>query len=104
HYTLRFTIGAVRFDTAPVELQINSDGQTNALARDKLFDALLSPLIGSDGGDGLLHLAKSAKLASGVVRGYNGSQIFDTTYATTDPGEPQPCGVSSGASYWLSYQ
>jgi hypothetical protein len=38
------------------------------------------------------------------VRGYTGSQIFDTTYATTDPNEPLHCGVTGGSSYWLMYQ
>ncbi|HEY2953148.1 MAG TPA: immunoglobulin domain-containing protein [Verrucomicrobiae bacterium] len=113
-YTLRVRIGSVRFELVPTELQINSDGQTNALARDKLMDAAGSPLIGSDGsggggngggggGSGLLF--RSASLAAGgVVRGFNGSQIFDTTFATTDPNEPLHCGVASDASYWLAYQ
>ena len=43
-------------------------------------------------------------LTVGVVRGYNGTQIFNTTFATTDPNEPQHCGVVGGASYWFAYQ
>ena len=42
--------------------------------------------------------------ALGVVRGYNGSQVFNTTFATTDPAEPPHCGVTGGSSYWLLYQ
>jgi hypothetical protein len=42
--------------------------------------------------------------APGVVRGYNGSQIFNTTYATSDPAEPAHCGQASGATSWFSYQ
>src|SRR5262249_35131033 len=39
-----------------------------------------------------------------LIRGYNGSQIFDTTYATVDPAEPPHCASSNGISYWLAYQ
>ena len=111
-YRLRVTIGAVRFFTDPVEIQINSDGQTNALARDKLLDSLGSPLIGDDGGGSTLlvggvarrALGSASPLGLGVVRGYNGSQIFNTFYATADPAEPAHCGVIGGASYWLIYE
>ena len=40
----------------------------------------------------------------GVTRGYNGSQVFNTTYATADPAEPLHCGVAGNSSYWLQYQ
>ena len=110
-YSLRVSIGSVKFFTTPTEIQINSDGQTNTLARDKLLDSEGSPLIGSDGsGSGLLAPIRRSVVASagasliGVVSGYNGSQIFDTTYATSDPNEPPHCGVTGGASYWLLYQ
>jgi hypothetical protein len=106
-YSLRVSIGSVRFFTDPVELQINSDGETNTLARDKILDAPASPLIGDDGTGGSFAPSGAIhKLAGtiGVVRGYNGSQVFDTTFATIDPTEPPHCGVSGGASYWLSYQ
>lgn len=104
-YTLRIDLGDVRFETVPVELQINSDGQTNALARDKLLDALNSPLVSDDGG-GLLRAAalRLSAASVGVSRGYNGSQVFNTTYATPDPGEPQHCGINGSASYWYAYQ
>src|SRR5215472_1984925 len=109
-YSLRVKIGSVTFFTMPTEIQINSDGQTNALARDKLLDSTNSPLIGSDGGGPSPHIMRFAASGgsttplTGVVRGYNGSQIFDTTYATSDPAEPAHCGVTGGASYWLAYQ
>lgn len=108
-YTLRIDLGDVRFETPPVELQINSDGQTNALARDKLIDALTSPLSPTDddggGGGGLFRAASGPIVAAGagVSRGYNGVQVFDTTFATPDPGEPVHCGISGGASYWYAY-
>ena len=105
-YTLRIDLGDVRFETSPVELQINSDGQTNALARDKLLDALNSPLVPEDGGGGGFLRAAAGQIvaaAGGVSRGYNGSQVFNTTYATPDPEEPQHCGLTGSASYWYAY-
>jgi len=105
-YTLRIDLGDVRFETAAVELQINSDGQTNALAKDKLFDALSSPLRPEDEVGGGLRVAAVQFFAAsvGVARGYNGSQVFNTTYATADPAEPNHCGLNGGASYWYAYQ
>jgi Immunoglobulin domain len=53
---------------------------------------------GGGGGGGLLRAA-----AAGVTRGYNGSQVFNTLYASSDPSEPQHCGLVGGASYWYAY-
>jgi hypothetical protein len=107
-YSLRVTLGAVRFFTSPVEIQINSEGQTNVLAQDKLLDAPGSELKGSDGSGGSPFTRAGGPLGPtpmiGVVRGYTGSQIFDTTYATTDPNEPPHCSITGGSSYWLMYQ
>ena len=115
-YQLRVSIGSgnnrVRFFTDPIEIQINSDGITNALAQDKLFDALATPLLGDDGsgGSGLVFRSlfngtrPPAPASLGVASGYNGSQVFNTTFATLDPNEPPHCGVTGGASYWLVYQ
>ena len=124
-YQLRVTVGngnnRVRFFTTPVEIQINSEGSTNTLAQDKLLDASGSALQGEDGTGGggphVLPIPLPPRLGSiflprpkprpadlGVVRGYNGSQVFNTTFATIDPAEPPHCGVKGGASYWLMYQ
>jgi hypothetical protein len=106
-YSLRISIGNVRFFTTPVEIQINSDGANQTLAQNKLLDSSVSPLIGDDGhhggGPGPIFPPPPGPTI-GVVRGYNGSQVFNTTLATADPAEPPHCGVSGGASYWLMYQ
>ena len=99
-YRLRLVVGDTRFFSAPVEVQINSEGQTNALARNKIEDAQNSGITPGGGSPNL----KRAKLAGEVARGYNGSQVFNTTYATRDPLEPQHCGVAGGPTYWFSYQ
>lgn len=115
-YSLRIRLDTrggsrVEFNTTPVELQLNSEGQTNVIARDKLFDSFGTSLVGDDGNGGghdskaLSAPRRRAKAGStGVVRGYDGSQIFNTTYATTDPTEPHHCGFTPSASYWFTYQ
>ncbi|MBI3881307.1 MAG: immunoglobulin domain-containing protein, partial [Verrucomicrobia bacterium] len=102
-YRLRIDIGSVRYFTQPVEIQINTDGATNALARDKILDAVGTPLTPSLAGGGGF-AAKGVSSAGGVLRGYNGSQIFNTTFSTADPNEPPTCGFTNGSSYWFSYQ
>jgi len=101
-------VEGLRYFTTPAEIQINTDNATNALAQGKLLDAPSTPLIGEAGGPSPIAPQGSEPHAAGdgvgVVRGYNGSQIFNTAYATVDPAEPAHCGVSNGVSYWLIYQ
>jgi hypothetical protein len=105
-YKLRVSIDGPDFYSVPAEIQINSDGAADALAQNKLFDALGSPLTPDGGGGGLLRAAvmNGSAASAGVSRGYNGTQIFNTTYATPDPAEPQHCGLAGGASFWYAYQ
>jgi len=100
-YVLRVAVGGgVQFFSVPVEIQINTEGAVGTLAQGKLLDSQTTPLIGNPGGSGF----RFTRLSAGVVRGYNGSQIFNTTYALVDTNEPPHCGVASGKSYWLIYQ
>jgi len=105
-YKLQIDVGShITFFTASTELQINTEG-AHALAEPKFPDAPVTALFGSDGVASLL--VKPARLAAinaaGVVQGYTGSQIFNTTFATADPTEPIHCNTPGGASYWLAYQ
>jgi len=113
-YKLQIISQGVSFFSISTELQINTEG-ADALAQSKFPDAPGTGLLGSNGGTGqVVNSGGAAPLSKrpgpkgtgpiGVVRGYDGSQIFDTTYATTDPAEPAHCGVPAGASYWLMYQ
>lgn len=110
-YQLRFTANGIRFFSDPVEVQINSEGQTNALARNKLFDSVDSGLKPRDddgqspGGTVIPARGRPRPAAPpvGVTRGYDGTQIFNTSYAGRDPAEPQHCGVAGGTSYWFAY-
>ena len=104
--------GGVQYFSIPAEIQVNTDGSTNTLAQPKFRDTSATPLIGTNGGGGsslrMLNLVSGGggitPMNLGVVRGYNGSQIFNTTYAVTDPAEPPHCNVTGGASFWLLYQ
>src|SRR6185503_15796093 len=105
-YKLQIDVGShITFFSFSTELQINTEG-ANALAQSKFPDAPGSALSGNPGG---LIASRGAGFAPraggfGVVAGYNGSQIFNTTFATTDPTEPLHCSTPGGASYWLAYQ
>jgi len=111
-YKLRVSFdGGVRFVSVPTEIQINTDGASNTLAQSKILDSSSTPLIGSAGGGPLLGVrafgggvTPTDGGGAGVVRGYNGSQIFNTTYAVVDTNEPAHCGITGGKSYWLYYQ
>lgn len=97
-YKLKVFIDGPSYYSVPIELQINTDGAAEALAQDKVLDSAGSGLLPGGGGGGLLRAA-----AAGVTRGYNGSQVFNTLYASSDPNEPQHCGLIGGASYWYAY-
>jgi len=85
-YALKFYLNDDSFFSSSIEIQVNSEGLPKVLAHNKIADAALSGLSG------------------GVVLGYNGTQIFNTTNAIVDPNAPQICSVPPGAAYWFSYQ
>lgn len=114
-YKLQIDVGShITFFARSTELQINTEG-ASALAQSKFPDAPSSELAGSDGSsftllrqaqtDGGLAVPQAQPAGNfGVVLGYSGSQIFNTTFATTDPSEPTHCSTTGGSSYWLAYQ
>ena len=85
-YALKLYLNDGSFFSSPIEVQVNSEGLPKVLARNKFADAAQSGLIG------------------GLMLGYNGTQIFNTTNAIVDPNAPFLCGVAPGAAYWFSYQ
>lgn len=107
-YRLRVRLKDVRdyeIFTAPVEIQINSEGEGGTLARDKLIDALDSALAGEGAPNGAVTRSAVRRDAPlGVTRGFSGTQIFNTVFARRDPAEPVHCGVGGSASYWFAYQ
>jgi hypothetical protein len=92
----------------PVSLQINvTDGFVqNVQARDKFLDAVHSaPLrLGTPGAAAAGAGAEDEfQAASAVVRGYTGTQVFNTAGSSTEAGEEPICGVLGGASQWISF-
>ncbi len=85
-YALKFFLNDDSFFSPSIEIQANSEGLARVLARNKLADAALSGLSG------------------GLMLGYNGTQIFNTTNAVVDTNAPLICGVPPGPAYWFSYQ
>lgn len=104
-YRLRLEVEDFKFFSAPIEIQINSEGITTSLAYNKLeaaVDSAADPqALASAIPPAMVQLADAA---ASLARGYNGSQIFNTTYATRDPLEPRHCNTTGGASYWFSYR
>lgn len=105
-YQLNIEVGEVYFASSGLELQINSEGASSALARNKFQEAPGSGIVPPPG-PGLAEPGRQrvglADVGIGISRGYNGSQIFNTASATHDPNEPLHCGVAGGASYWFAY-
>jgi hypothetical protein len=99
-------------DSATAVLQINNtgDGSEDVQAYDKLayVDFFANPLIiGTEPASGFASPGVGGKngvtaSATTVVRGYSGTQIFNTTGSASTPGEVV-CGVSGGSSDWISF-
>ncbi len=100
----------VEFTTRTLELQIGPERSEILLARDKVFGWSENGATGTrelqEAGNELGRRAGGGRLMAvggGVTRGFSGTQIFDTTTARRDPGEPNHCGLPGGASYWYRY-
>jgi len=91
------------------DLQINTFARSNVLAHDK-FGSLIqsrayagenlgtvSPTGGAKKG------GSQAKYGAGA-HGFSGTQIFSTTGAGSDPGEPNHCGIGAAKSEWYAFQ
>lgn len=110
-YKLQMDVGShITFFAPSTELQINTEG-ASALAQSKFPDAPGTELLGSFANPppkpnpGVITKPGTAPIGKfDLVSGYTGSQIFNTTFATTDPNEPVHCSVIGGFSYWLAYK
>ena len=93
----------VESEAADLQLNITGEGSEEIQAWDKLLDALLSApwFIGNDtpaAGRGEMALQ-----ANTVVRGYTGTQIFNTAGSSTSAAEDPICGVLGGSSEWITF-
>ncbi|MBI4657452.1 MAG: immunoglobulin domain-containing protein [Verrucomicrobia bacterium] len=109
-----------RVYSAPAILQINTAGETNVSALDKLGDLV----VGTNRVSQFTALATARRIgpsfntlgvaAAAPARGFSGSQVFNTSCvnpepppcspATKEPSEPIHGGEIGGASMWMSYQ
>ncbi|MBI5386927.1 MAG: immunoglobulin domain-containing protein [Verrucomicrobia bacterium] len=93
-----------------VELQFNSHGDTNALARDKFLDTMdhvARSSVAALGQTSGVATAKSRGKSGGGSgrRGFTTTQIFSTWGAGTEPGEMAHCGNGGPHhSKWYAYQ
>lgn len=81
-------------------LQINTapgGGNTNAAAMRKFREAV-DPTTGPS-----LPARHAGGGKSALASGFTGTQIFNTTGAVKEPGEPNHCNEAGGASFWFSY-
>ncbi len=104
-YTLRIWTPYQTNQSDDTILQINLTGSLveDALATDKLLDAT-QPIILGNGDTQVAEYAGDSVIsprAGTIVRGYTGTQIFNTTGSATGPGEVI-CGVIGGASDWIT--
>jgi hypothetical protein len=103
-YSARVTTGGESATTVIAMLQINdSEGVVEpVLSADKMADVLSlnRPIRLGASSEPVAPGPKA--MSTGVTRGYTGTQIFSTTGALSDPGEPLHCGIAGGASHWFA--
>jgi len=102
-YRMRVSTRYQFTDSQDASLQINDTGSDveDVQAVDKFQDTDLGNIlhIGAPPGNTNAHSFG----ASSVVRGFTGTQIFNTTGSATGPGEVI-CGAIGGASEWVSFE
>jgi hypothetical protein len=97
NYFVRVTVGSRSTDSRVATLQLVQGSVADAgLAGNKFADVTIDAQ--PPGPVGLKNRIKA------VAKGFTGTQLFSTVGSTTEPGEPNHCGVIGGASYWFAYQ
>ena len=103
-YSARVTTGGESATSVTAMLQINdSEGVVEpVLSADKMADVLWLNRPIRLGSSPEPVAPGPRAMSTGVTRGYTGTQIFSTTGALSDPGEPVHCGIQGGASHWFA--
>ncbi|HTH49062.1 MAG TPA: immunoglobulin domain-containing protein, partial [Candidatus Limnocylindria bacterium] len=92
-------------DSKPTDIQIyrRKDNTDNSiLARDFYLKSQADGQASKQGGGGARPASLSHGIPLSLARGISGTQVFNTTGASSDAGEPMICGVPGGASEWYS--
>jgi hypothetical protein len=102
YYAIVETDGRTQRSEA-VSLQINQTDQfvQNVQAQDKFLNAALGAPLRLGGASAASN--GNFESASTVVRGYTGSQVFNTAGSSTESDEEPICGVVGGASQWIAF-
>lgn len=107
NYFVRITANERQIDSLPATLQINLTGDfvQNVQASDKFLDAAnAQPLTLGDSPQGVAPSGGGPVMAaSTIVRGYTGTQAFNTSESSTESTEQLICGVPGGASQWVTF-
>jgi hypothetical protein len=86
-----------------VDVQIrrrSAAGDSQVFARDSYSRSLAD--VQTPGPGAAVRAGASRPRPVSLARGVSGTQVFNTTTSTSEPGEPIICGVGGGASEWYS--
>lgn len=96
--TLGIDTATTRTKAVDIQIARRSNGaDAHVLAQDRFADAAAT----SFGPPGLI-AARPGAMLQGLALGASGTQIFNTSDASADEGEPQHCGVGGGKSEWYA--
>jgi len=97
------SIGSTPSSVANLQIAAQSSGKSSS-ADDKFGDAIdLNQASGSSTTHGGPIQTAAPRNGGGDTGGFSVSQTFTTAGATKEPGEPNPCGQTGGASEWYVY-
>lgn len=88
---------------ADLQLNLTGDGSEAIQANDKLLDSLLGRALTIGATPPASSRTSISRRDGGVVRGYTGTQIFNTAGSTTSSAEDLICGLLGGASEWITF-
>jgi hypothetical protein len=96
-------IGSIPSEVANLEIAAQNQGTVSS-ADDKFGDAVdLSQAAQASGVHAGQRIAAAPRDGGGDTAGFSVSQTFSSVGATKEPGEPDPCGQTGGASEWFIY-
>jgi hypothetical protein len=97
------SVGSIPSTVANLQIAAQSHGSSIS-ADDKFGDAVdLSLAAPASGGHSGATPTAAPRDEGGDSAGYSVAQVFSTVGATKEPGEPDPCGQTGGASEWYIY-
>jgi hypothetical protein len=93
----------VRSETVSLQINETAGFVQDIQATDKLLNAINAPPLQLPASPAVASGESGALFASSVVRGYTGTQVFNTSGSSTESGEAPICGRVGGSSQWIAY-